>query len=314
MKSTDSRQIYVQRVDRVIDFISGHLHEPLPLERLARLAHFSPFHFHRLFRVIVGEPLHVFIRRLRLESAVKAMKFGPRATLTQVAMRSGFASSSDFSKAFKQAYGFSPSKFTPENFVENSKIRQDLLANAGYSFGKRPDVRNPDRFRVRIVERPAQRVAFVRVIGTDSPDRLLAGFQQLMDWGKRHRLVPSAELIGMSQDDPDVTPLPKYRYDFCLVLPPTFEDDGQLSIRTMPASRFAALHSKGDIHKLDRAWNYLFQAWLPASGYEPANEPAMEVYRGHPITIGWEVFDIDCLVPVKPLRFRAKSRTHSSSN
>jgi AraC family transcriptional regulator len=314
MKRSDSRRIYVQRINRVMDYISEHLDEPLPLERLARLAHFSPFHFHRLFGAIVGEPLHVFVRRLRLESAVKAMKFDPRATLTDVALRHGFASSSDFSKTFKQAYGFPPSQFTPEKFVENSKIRQELLTNAGYGFGKRPDPRNPDRFRVRIVERPAERIAFVRVIGTNSAERMMAGFQNLMDWGGRHGLVPSGELVGMSQDDPDVTPLSKYRYDFCLVLPPGFADDGQVSTRTMPAQRFAALRLTGDIHKLSRAWHYLFRAWLPSSGFEPTNEPTMEVYRGHPLEIGWEVFDIDCLVPVKPLGRRGPIRTHSDRN
>jgi len=310
MKSSDSRRIYVQRINRVMDFVSEHLDEPLSLERLARLAHFSPFHFHRLFRSLVDEPLHVFIRRLRLESAVRAMKYGPRATLTEIALRAGFASSSDFSRAFKQAYGFSPSQFTPENFIEKSKIRQDLLANAGYGFGKRPDPSNPDHFRVRLVERPAERVAFVRVIGTNSAERLMTGFRQLMEWGNRHELVPDAELIGMSQDDPEVTPLSKYRYDFCLVLPRGFQSDGQVGIKTLPANRFAALRSKGDIRKLDRAWNYVYRAWLPASGYAPTNKPAMEVYRGHPLKIGWETFDIDCLVPVKPLRLPRSSRTH----
>ncbi len=131
-----------------------------------------------------------------------------------------------------------------------------------------------------------------------------------MDWGAQHGLVPVAELIGMSQDDPEVTPLSKYRYDFCLVLPRGFQSDGDVGIKTLPANRFAALRSKGDIHKLDRAWNYLFRAWLPASGYDPTSEPAMEVYRGHPLEIGWEVFDIDCLVPVKPLWARGSTRTH----
>ena len=37
---------------------------------------------------------------------------------------------------------------------QGSKIRQDLLANAGYDFGKLPDPRDPDRFRVRLVDRP----------------------------------------------------------------------------------------------------------------------------------------------------------------
>jgi uncharacterized protein (TIGR03067 family) len=107
---------------------------------------------------------------------------------------------------------------TPENFVENSKIRQDPLTNAGYRFRRWPDPKNPDQFRVRVIERPSERVALVRVIGTNSANRLLAGFQQLMDWGLRHGLVPHGEHISMSQDDPDVTPLSKDRYDFSSIL------------------------------------------------------------------------------------------------
>jgi uncharacterized protein (TIGR03067 family) len=100
MKARDSTRIYQQRINRVIDHIKDHLAEPLPLEKLARLAHFSPFHFHRIFRSLVGEPLHSFIRRLRLEKAVLQMSHGPHATLTEIALRWGFASSSDFQRTF----------------------------------------------------------------------------------------------------------------------------------------------------------------------------------------------------------------------
>jgi AraC family transcriptional regulator len=293
--------VYAERLNRVIEYIGEHLDEPLTLQRLARIAHFSPFHFHRVFRSLVGEPLHAFTRRLRLEKAAFLMKHGPRRRLVDIALACGFASSSDFSRAFKQAYGFSPRRFTPERFVQESKNRQDLLANAGYGFSQPPDARNPDGFRVRLVDRPAQRVAYVRVIGTHRMERLLAGFDKLMNWGRRHGLVPGAELIGMSQDDPNITPLPKYRYDFCLVLPQALKADAGMSIKTLPASRFGALQCCGDIQKLDRAWNYLFTAWLPRSGYEPTHRPAMEVYRAHPAEIGWSTFDIDCMVAVKPL-------------
>lgn len=112
MNAKRSVDIYGQRVHRVMDYISENLEKPLPLERLARLAHFSPFHFHRVFRSVVGEPVHAFIKRLRLERAVFAMAHSPKESLTTVALRHGFASSSDFSRAFKQAYGFSPRSYT----------------------------------------------------------------------------------------------------------------------------------------------------------------------------------------------------------
>lgn len=302
MGARESANVYLERVNRVIDHIDTHLDETLPLESLARVAHFSPFHFHRVFRSIVGEPLHAYVKRLRLERAVATMSHGPRIKLTDVALRCGFASSSDFSKAFKQAYGFSPSRYTPERFAEESKIRQALRANAGYNVSKLPPRQNPDRFRVRLVDRPAQRIAYVRVIGGYAPDKIMAGFETLIAWGKSRGLVPGAVLMAMSQDDPEITPMEKYRLDWCLALPLGTPADRQISCRTIPADRFATLHCRGDIHKVDRAWQYLFRGWLPESGMEPTNRPALEAFRNDPLVDGWESFDLDCCLPVKPLR------------
>jgi AraC family transcriptional regulator len=304
MRVRESTRIYARRINRVIDHVKDHLTEPLPIEKLARLAHFSPFHFHRIFRGFVGEPLHAFIRRQRLERAVFQMSHGPKTTLTAVALQCGFASSSDFSKAFKQAYGFRPRDFTRERYLQESKIRQDLLANAGYGFGMPPGARNPDRFRVRLVDRPARRVAYERVIGSFDPQRLLGAFDRLMAWGRRHGLVPGAPLIGMSPDDPDVTPMTKYRFDWCLVLPPGPDPDGDVSFGLVPANRFAVVHCRGDVHKEYRAWTHLFRDWLPGSGHQPTHDPAMEVYRSHPAEAGWDPLDIDCCLPVRPLRRR----------
>ncbi len=252
MPRQPSSDIYRRRVNRVLDYIKDHLNEPLPIEELARLAHFSPFHFHRIFRSFVGEPLHAHVRRLRLEKALFHMQHGPQTTLTIIALEAGFASSADFSKAFKQAYGFSPSKFSRRRFLEESKIRQDLLPNAGYGFGKLPDETNPDRFRVRLLDRPAQRIAYARVIGSFDSTRILDAFKRLMEWGQRNNLVPGAQLIGRALDDFDVTPMHKFRFDWCLVLPPGRFDSPELDFDVIPATRFAAVHSEGDIHKEER--------------------------------------------------------------
>lgn len=303
MRPRESNQIYRRRVNRVIDYIEEHLTEPLPIAELAKLAHFSPFHFHRIFRSIAGEPLHAFIRRMRLEHAVRRMQYAPKTKLTSIALDAGFASSSDFSRAFKQTYGFSPSRFSREKLLKESKIRQDLYPNAGYGFGKLPDGRNPDRFRVRLVDWPAQRIAYERVIGSFDFARVVAAFERLMAWGKRHGLVPGAKLLGASPDDPDVTPMEKYRIDWCLAIPPGQIVDREMSIGEIPASRYAVVRCAGDLQKVERAWRHLFHVWLPQSGYEPTNAPLMEVYRRTPLELGWETFDFDCYLPVRPLRF-----------
>jgi AraC-like DNA-binding protein len=52
---TDTLQDYKRRMLRVLVHIQQHLDEPLSLEERARLACFSPFHFHRVFKGMVGE-------------------------------------------------------------------------------------------------------------------------------------------------------------------------------------------------------------------------------------------------------------------
>lgn len=151
------------------------------------------------------------------------------------------------------------------------------------------------------MDRPAQNVAYVRVIGAFSADKVRAGFDRLMSWGRSRGLLPGATLIGMSRDNPEITPMSKFQFDWCLVVPPELERDGEMSFGEIPASRFAVVRSAGDMHKEDRAWQYLFHSWLPTSGYRPTNDPGMEVYRRTPLDLGWKTFDLDCALPVSPL-------------
>ncbi len=79
MRPRQLTHIYRERVNLVNNYIKDHLAEPLPIDKRARLAHFSPFHFHRIFRSIVGEPLHACVKRFRLERAIQHILYGPAA-------------------------------------------------------------------------------------------------------------------------------------------------------------------------------------------------------------------------------------------
>ena len=54
---------------RVVEHIDKHLDQPLDLGTLAEVAHFSPFHFHRLFAAWMGETLGDYLRRRKIEVA-----------------------------------------------------------------------------------------------------------------------------------------------------------------------------------------------------------------------------------------------------
>ncbi len=109
-------QSYVESANRAIDYIVQNLDGDLSLEAVAQAACFSPFHFHRVFRCLMGETLNQFIKRSRLERALYLMSHGAQRSLTEISLECGFSSSSDFSRNFKQRFGVPPSAFDVNTF------------------------------------------------------------------------------------------------------------------------------------------------------------------------------------------------------
>jgi AraC family transcriptional regulator len=142
---------YVERVNRAIDHIVRNLAEPLRLEEVSAAAGFSPFHFHRVFKSLLGETLNQFVKRLRLERALYLMSHAANRSLTDVALACGFSSSSDFSRSFKQCYGAAPSVFDLETFriARREEFERVLSRQEGrHRFATLPAGQNPDGFEV----------------------------------------------------------------------------------------------------------------------------------------------------------------------
>src|SRR5574343_1501908 len=99
---------YTQRMNRVLDHIDHHLDQSLEVAALAEVAHFSPFHFHRVFSAWVGEPLGEYVRRRRLEVGALHLAGNARVSVLAVALDVGFGSGEAFARAFKLRFGCTP--------------------------------------------------------------------------------------------------------------------------------------------------------------------------------------------------------------
>jgi len=96
--------------DELTDLVGRRLDESTDGNALARDAHYSRFHFQRVFRQTTGETPSNCRRRLRLERAAHQLLQGDRS-VTEIAFESGFDSLEGFSRAFRKAAGVSPSHF-----------------------------------------------------------------------------------------------------------------------------------------------------------------------------------------------------------
>ena len=106
----DTRSFYARSVQAAIEHIAMHLDDALELEALARVACLSPFHFHRVFRGMVGETPLELTRRLRLERAAWRLRDKERA-VTEIAFDAGYETHEAFTRAFRSSYSTSPSGF-----------------------------------------------------------------------------------------------------------------------------------------------------------------------------------------------------------
>lgn len=312
---------YRHRINRVLDHVQVCLEENLPLERLADVACFSSFHFHRIFKAMMGETVNDFVRRSRFERAAKLMRASPKARVLDIALACGFGSASDFSRGFKKAYGMAPSRWDRRSPLPGSKALADPEPFPRLT----DDELQEQELDVELTVFPASRFIYQRVHNAYGNEELVATYHRLIAWlaknGMDYRRIV---MVGMSPDDPEVTPGDKFRYDLGIVFPRAEQDLGLLgrilqrrrssslasdggyppmpgseslleegfSVREIEASQISALHVDGDLASVDRMWQVLYRRWLPHSRFQPADLPAMEIFAELPEDIGWERFDL----------------------
>lgn len=302
MNLRDSRVEYERRMFRVVEYIDAHLADALDLPTLAAVAHFSPFHFHRLFRAWTGgETLGDYLRRRRVEKAAQRLVVQPRLSVLEAALGAGFGSGEAFARAFRQHFGASPSAWRAQQSKNDQALRKigqaGGAADAQHGFSTHPE--NP--MNVTLIDRPATRVAFLRHTGPygEPVGRFYA--EQVYPWMVKHGLLGKVR-YGIAHDDPLVTAPELCRYDACVEIPADAPLPSTMLTTAIPAGRYASLPFKGTSAQIDGVWQRLVREWLPDSGLQLGDGPCFEHY---PLDACYDeatgAFECQLCVPVQPL-------------
>jgi len=297
---TDS--YYQSRINQALKFIDTHLAEEVRINDLAREAHFSSFHFQRIYKALVNETPHETLLRRKLERAASLLKRDQRLKVKEVAIEAGFGSVENFTRQFKQRYNITPSQLRKDPDIQNSRIYQEKPEqdfHLAYEEGRK---RAPVAFDVSIEQLDAIPVALTRAVFGQDGSALVAAYEMLMAWYEargNHRT--GSRRFGMSIDDPDVTPANHYRYDFAVGLAEVFEPEGLIEATEIPGGLFAVLACQGDLPTVAQAWDHLYKVWLPTSGYVPRHYPAVEEFLKGPEQIGWQQFDLLLKIPIEKI-------------
>lgn len=243
--------------------IETHLDDNPTLSELSAIACYSEFHFQRLFQAFSGEAIHSYKRRLLLERAVHQLCYS-QLTVTDIALQSGFETSSAFNKAFKKRFKHSPSQI---------RSRHDI------------EIQYPPAQPIRSLNMKAdiQQLAEINIISArgigEYSQAAKQAWETLMPYAYGNRLMQKAtRSFGIGHDNPRVTASEKLRYDACLDIDGDISDYPALQKQVISGGKYALFLHKGAYENLAQCYNFIFNEWLINSEFELRDVPCFEEY------------------------------------
>lgn len=258
---------YSRRLMRVTEHIGANLDRRVELDELAKIACFSTFHFHRIYRAVMGETVHETGTRLRLQRAAGDLRSTERQ-MNEIARRAGYGSVAAFTRAFRTYYGAPPGAFRAS---EMGTEATGPTSGAG-----------PILSAVEIRQLAPTRVIALRYVG--AYPEIGRGFEMLRAWANPRGVIRSgAGALAVFYDDPAAVPEAELRADVCMMAGPEVEGDDLVRVTEIPGGRHAVLTYRGPYAGGEGPFQALFGQWLPASGEEPADTPHFERYMNDPM-------------------------------
>lgn len=146
----DSLKIYLkermsEKIDRILNYINHYYCEPLSLTDVAAHFQVSETYLSRYFKKKTGKNFINYLNEVRIENAALELR-GTDASITNIAMDSGFSTPSVLNRYFKKKYGITPSEYRKqiEESVKNVAMKIEKVEEVRKSLYDRIEKRIQD--------------------------------------------------------------------------------------------------------------------------------------------------------------------------
>ncbi len=307
---------YIFRINKVIDYIEKNLDKTLFLEELARVANFSPYHFHRIFSAFTGETLNNFVKRKKIERAGSMLLDYPDIPVSEVAMACGYSSMSVFCRNFKAHFNMNAGEFREKWDVEERKIRQLKSKNSQLESKKEQRFDSGSDYvcdieslktevqimetKFEIKEMPELKLVYCRHQGAFH--LIGQAYEKLFKWAEPRGLLNNEDLktVTVYHDDPKVTDPEKVQQSACILVDEPIKTEGEFGYMTVPGGKYVVGNFEILPTEFEQAWDQVC-VWLSESGYQPADGYPYELYHQECTEHPEGKFILNICVPVKPL-------------
>lgn len=295
-------QDYIKRINNVLAYIDENLATDLSLESISKIAFYSPFHLHRLFRAITNEPLNVYINRKRIEKSAILLIHNPELSISEIALQNGFNSNSSFARSFKKHYAQSPTEFRNTNLNNFSKIGKPDSKNGKVDFITEIYLCNINNLKnwitmnatIEIKTFPQMNLAYIIHIGVDGVENT---FHKIMKWAIPKGLLKDGNIVRMFHDSFKITDADKVRMSVGITVNETVKVDGEVGLTNIKAGKYIVGRFEILVPEFEKSWNGLF-IWMNENGYQKAEGNPFEIYHNNPSEHPENKCIVDLCIPV----------------
>lgn len=268
---------WLERMNRALGYIEDNITSEISLEKAAKLACSSSYHFQRMFSFITGVTLSEYIRRRRLTLAALDLQIGNDKVI-DIALSYGYESPDAFTRAFQRLHGVTPSA------AREPGVKLKAYPRLTFHLS----VKGDKDMDYRIVDKPAFKVfgKGIRVSEKDGENyqripQFWAECRQSGFCTQLEKLADSKAATGKTKLGICLDYNPEQQeFLYFMAVENTRDDIPQDMIeRDMPAATWAIFESVGAMpHAIQNLSKRIYTEWFPATGHERAGEFDMEVY------------------------------------
>ncbi|MDD3050193.1 MAG: AraC family transcriptional regulator [Candidatus Cloacimonetes bacterium] len=284
---------YSYAMNRALNYIEHNLMQVLDLEEIANRANYSLFHFHRIFQKSNGISLKSYIRKRRLSEAARDVLFS-KIPLKKIAGDYCFDSQESFTRAFRKEFNKTPGEMRRNSlsfhYFEPIIIRKDKIYN------RKGDIMTP-----QIIEIKDIKVVGIKDKSTINQntipqlwDRFNHAYCTIKNKSKDARCLGICFYTGMTDFNNDT----EFEYLASVEVDNFDEIPEKMMKYVVKGGKYAVFTHVGTLANLKNTYSFIYNEWLPSSGYDFAKSDDFELYD-HRFKFGQEDSEFDIYIPIK---------------
>lgn len=281
------------RIDRVIARLQEAIaagDAPPDLAELASVAHLSPFHFHRVYRALTGEPVGRTVLRLRLMRALQALE-ATDDPITEIALAVGYETPQALARVFREQLGASPSELRVDRRALHHHLQRLSLAPGNAGAATQPAL------RVEVATVEPFEVVVLRSRGAFSD--LDQAFGRLFQWAGEADVVEHAErLVGLPLGDHRDVEAGELEFDCAVSFAVPVSPPLPFSLYEVGGGRYACARHVGAYEGLEALVDRMLAEWWPTSGEGLRAAPVHYHYLDDPEQVPEAILRADVYLPL----------------